>query len=97
MSEDEAVKVYGKEAIKVYRSKFTNMYHAMTEHKSPTFMKIVTVLPEEKIVGMHMLGIAADEMAQWLGVATKLGLTKAQLDSVIAVHPSSAEEFVTMT
>lgn len=97
MSEDEAIKVYGKEAIKVYRSKFTNMYHAMTEHKSPTFMKIVTVLPEEKVVGMHMLGIAADEMAQWLGVATKLGLTKAQLDSVIAVHPSAAEEFVTMT
>ena len=54
--QDEAVKEYGREALKIYRSRFTNMYHAMTEHKGPTFMKMITVLPDEKVVGMHMIG-----------------------------------------
>jgi len=96
LTEEEAVQEYGREAVKVYRSRFTNMFHAMTEHKGPTFMKMITVLPEEKVVGMHMIGIAADEISQWLGLAPKLGLTKAQIDSVVAVHPTASEEFFTM-
>jgi glutathione reductase (NADPH) len=59
-------------------------------------MKLITVGANEKVIGCHIIGLGADEMLQGFGVAIKMGATKADFDSVVAIHPSSAEELVTM-
>ena len=96
MTETEAVKVHGQSNVGIYRCRFTNMYHALTKHKSPTAMKIVVVGEEERVVGIHVIGIGADEMIQGFGVAVRMGCTKADIDNVVAIHPTSSEELVTM-
>jgi len=95
ISEEQARKEHG-DAVKVYTSSFTPMYNALTEHKTQTAMKLVCVGAQEKVVGVHMIGIGADEMMQGFAVALKMGATKKDLDDTVAIHPSSAEEFVTM-
>eukprot|EP00045_Choanoeca_perplexa_P002718 m.26148 g.26148 ORF g.26148 m.26148 type:complete len:454 (-) comp11663_c0_seq1:39-1400(-) len=95
-TEDEAKEKFGADNIKTYNAKFTPMYHAMTERKTKTVMKLVCKLPEEQVVGLHMLGLGCDEMLQGFGVAMKMGATKAQFDSCVAIHPTSSEELVTM-
>ena len=59
-------------------------------------MKLVTVGPEERIVGLHVFGLGADEMLQGFAVAVRMGATKADFDRTVAIHPTAAEEFVTM-
>jgi glutathione reductase (NADPH) len=59
-------------------------------------MKLVTVGPEERIVGLHVIGEGADEMLQGFAVALKMGATKRDFDDTVAIHPTSAEELVTM-
>lgn len=59
-------------------------------------MKLVCAGKEEKVVGLHMIGDSADEILQGFGVAIKMGATKAQFDDCVAIHPTSAEELVTM-
>lgn len=88
--ENEAFKV------KIYSCKFTNMYHAPCNRKSKTAMKLVCQGPTEKVVGLHCIGIGSDEMLQGFGVAIKMGATKADFDNCVAIHPTAAEEFVTM-
>ena len=92
LSEDAATNQYGADKIKIYESQFTNMYHALTERKSKTYMKLVTLLPDEKIVGIHLMGMAADEIIQGFAVAVKMGATKADFDDTVAIHPTAAEE-----
>ena len=75
---------------------FTGMYHALTQHKTITAMKLVCVGDEEKIIGCHIVGYGADEMLQGFAVAIKLGATKADFDNTVAIHPTSAEELVTL-
>jgi glutathione reductase (NADPH) len=94
-TEAEARARYG-DAVKVYVADFTPMYHAMTERKTHTDMKLVCVGPEQKIVGCHILGSGADEMLQGFAVAIRMGATKADFDDTVAIHPTSAEELVTM-
>lgn len=96
LTEDEAIKQYGKDNIKVYTSKFTAMYYAMLEHKSPTRYKIICEGPNEKVVGLHIVGDSSAEILQGFGVAIKMGATKADFDNCVAIHPTSAEELVTM-
>lgn len=96
LTEPEAIDQYGEENVKVYRSQFTAMYSALTQHRQPTRMKLVCVGKEEKIVGLHGIGFAMDEILQGFGVAIKMGATKADFDNCVAIHPTSAEEFVTM-
>ena len=72
------------------------MYHALTPHKPRTEMKLVTVGSEQRIVGCHVIGAGADEMLQGFAVALRMGATKRDFDDTIAIHPTSAEEFVTM-
>jgi len=95
LSEEQARNEHG-DAVKVYTSQFTPMYHALTEHKTQTAMKLVCVGAQEKVVGIHIIGLGADEMLQGFAVALKMGATKKDLDDTVAIHPSSAEEFVTM-
>ena len=73
---------------------FTNMYHAVMSRKTKTSMKLVCVLPGERVVGVHVVGIAADEMMQGFGVAVKMGATKRDFDNCVAIHPTAAEELV---
>lgn len=96
LSEEEAVEKFGKDKVRVYQSKFTNMFYAMTEHKQPTIFKLVVTLPEEKVVGLHLFGMGSDEILQGFAVAIKMGATKADFDSAVAIHPTAAEEIVTM-
>jgi len=95
LSEDEARAIHG-DAVKVYSERFTAMYNAFTERKTKTAMKLVCVGAEEKVVGVHIIGPAADEMLQGFAVAVKMGATKADFDNTIAIHPTSSEELVTM-
>ncbi len=95
MSEEEARMEHG-EAVKIYQTRFTSMYHAFTQRKVQTAMKLVTVGAAEKIVGCHILGPGADEMLQGFAVAIRMGATKKDFDDTIAIHPTSAEELVTM-
>jgi glutathione reductase (NADPH) len=94
-SEAEARAAYG-DAVKVYVADFTPMYHAMTSRKTHTDMKLVCVGPEQRIIGCHILGLGADEMLQGFAVAIRMGATKADFDDTVAIHPTSAEELVTM-
>ncbi len=95
LSESEARSKYG-DAVKVYVADFTPMYHALTTRKTHTDMKLVCVGPEEKIVGCHIIGAGADEMLQGFAVAIRMGATKSDFDDTVAIHPTSAEELVTM-
>jgi glutathione reductase (NADPH) len=95
MSEAEARARHG-DAVRVYSADFTPMYHALTTRKSHTDMKLVCVGPEQKIVGCHVIGLGADEMIQGFAVAVRMGATKQDFDDTVAVHPTSAEELVTM-
>ncbi|WP_115701882.1 glutathione-disulfide reductase [Legionella sainthelensi] len=96
LSEEEAIAQYGKEHIKVYQTRFTPMFDAFTSQKTPTVMKLVTLGQEEKIIGLHVIGLGADEMLQGFGVAVKMGACKKDFDNTVAIHPTSAEELVTM-
>jgi glutathione reductase (NADPH) len=95
LSEDEAREAYGDDVC-VYQTRFTPMYHAMTSRRIPTAMKLVTIGPHERVVGCHIIGRGADEMLQGFAVALKMGATKADFDATMAIHPTSAEELVTL-
>lgn len=96
LSEPEAKERYGEDKVKVYTSGFTDMYSAVTAHRQACKMKLVCVGEEEKVVGIHGIGFGMDEILQGFGVAIKMGATKADFDAVVAIHPTGAEEFVTM-
>ncbi|EEX51245.1 glutathione-disulfide reductase [Pasteurella dagmatis] len=96
LTEPKAIEQYGKENVKVYKSSFTPMYSAVTQHRQPCRMKLVCVGKEEKIVGLHGIGFGIDEMIQGFAVAIKMGATKADFDNTVAIHPTGSEEFVTM-
>ena len=96
LTEPQAIAQYGAENVKVYKSSFTSMYTAVTQHRQACRMKLVCVGKEEKIVGLHGIGFGVDEMIQGFAVAIKMGATKADFDNTIAIHPTGSEEFVTM-
>lgn len=96
LSEEAAVEKYGSERIKVYNSRFTPMYFALNDYRQRCVMKLVCLDEEEKIIGLHGIGIGVDEMLQGFAVAIKMGATKADFDNTVAIHPTGAEEFVTM-
>lgn len=95
MTEAMARQQYGDD-ITVYESRFTPMRYSLSSHKKVTAMKLVCAGSNEKVVGIHLIGDSADEMLQGFAVAVKMGATKADFDSTVAIHPSSAEELVTM-
>ncbi|XP_049671271.1 glutathione reductase, mitochondrial isoform X2 [Accipiter gentilis] len=96
LTEDEAVAVHGRENVKIYSTSFTPLYHAITQRKVKCVMKLVCAGKEEKVVGLHMQGLGCDEILQGFAVAIKMGATKADLDNTVAIHPTSAEELVTL-
>jgi len=106
MTEAEARKHYGSDAIKVYLSSFNDLYYStmplldeagdLPYHKVPSSHKLVCAGPEERVVGLHIVGRASDEILQGFAVAVKMGATKADFDRCIAIHPTASEELVTM-
>jgi glutathione reductase (NADPH) len=96
LTEPQARERFGDGQVKVYQSAFTAMYTAVTRHRQPARMKLVCVGPEERIVGIHGIGLGMDEMLQGFAVALKMGATKRDFDNTVAIHPTAAEEFVTM-
>ncbi len=72
------------------------MYHAFTHRKVKSALKLVVAGPEEKVVGLHIYGSGADEILQGFAVAVRMGATKRDLDDTVAIHPTVAEELVTL-
>jgi glutathione reductase (NADPH) len=95
LTEDKARERYGSD-ITVYQTDFTSMRHALKADGQTTAMKLVCAGADEKIIGIHIIGDNSDEMLQGFAVAVNMGATKADFDSTMAIHPTSAEELVTM-
>lgn len=95
LSEAEAKEKYGED-LKIYQTIFTPMSQALLSHPQKTAMKLITVQSSGKVVGCHIFGEGADEMLQGFALAIKMGATKADFDNVVAIHPTSAEELVTL-
>lgn len=96
LTETQAREQFGDTEVKVYQSAFTAMYTAVTRRRQPARMKLVCVGKEERIVGIHGIGFGMDEMLQGFAVALNMGATKRDFDNTVAIHPTAAEEFVTM-
>lgn len=98
LTEPEARKQHGDENVKIYNSTFNDLYYSVMEpeDKVPASYKLVCVGKEEKVLGLHITGIGSSEVLQGFGVAIKMGATKADFDRCVAIHPTAAEELVTM-
>lgn len=97
LTEQQAKEQYRNDKIKVYTSTFTSMYTAVTQYRQSCKMKLICIGENERIVGLHGIGYGMDEILQGFAVAIKMGATKKDFDNTVAIHPTAAEEFVTMT
>jgi len=97
LTEPAAIEEYGAENVKVRQARFPSMLYAFNEPegKVKTALKLVLTLPEERVVGLHMLGPFSDEMLQGFSVAIKMGATRHDFESAVAIHPTVSEEMVT--
>jgi glutathione reductase (NADPH) len=97
-SEADARKEFGAEfdAITVFKTEFKALKHTLSGSTERTFMKLLVETATDRVVGLHMVGPDAGEIVQGFAVAMKAGATKAMFDSTIGIHPTAAEEFVTM-
>jgi glutathione reductase (NADPH) len=95
LTEAQAREKYGA-GVKIYTSGFVPLYYGVVEHKARANMKLVCVGEDEQVVGCHMIGPGSDEILQGFAVAVKMGATKKDLDDTVAIHPTGAEELVTM-
>ena len=94
LTEDEAREAHDK--IDIYKSSFRPLKHTLSGSQERMLMKLVVDAETDRILGCHILGPDAGEMAQFLAILLKMGARKADFDATIALHPSSAEELVTM-
>ena len=94
LSEEEAVASYGK--MRIYTSQFRAMRNTLSGRDEKTFMKLIVEDSTDIVRGVHMVGPDSAEIMQGIGIAVKMGATKADFDATIGIHPSAAEEFVTM-
>ena len=94
LAEEDARLQYGE--IDVYRTSFRELKHTLSGRDEQTTMKLVVDRASQRVVGAHMLGAHAAEIIQGIAIAIKASATKAQFDATIGIHPTAAEEFVTM-
>ncbi len=94
LTEEEARRRHG--AIDVYRETFRPLRHTMTLREERTMMKLIVERATDRVVGAHLVGADAGEIIQGVGIALKCGATKAQFDATVGIHPTAAEEYVTM-
>jgi glutathione reductase (NADPH) len=95
MTEAEAREKFG-DAVKCYRAKFRPLFHSLTGEPEKTMVKLVVDGNTDKVLGAHMVGEYAAEIIQGVAIAVKMGATKKEFDATVGIHPSSAEEFVTL-
>ncbi|MGH1397433.1 MAG: glutathione-disulfide reductase [Trichormus sp.] len=96
LTELEAIEDYGSDRIKIYRSRFRPMYYTLAGKEEKTLMKLIVNQETDQVLGAHMVGDHAGEIIQGIAIALKMGAKKADFDATVGIHPSSAEEFVTM-
>lgn len=96
LSEAAARERFGA-TVRSYTSRFKALYYGVLDHKVDTHMKLVCTGPQQRVVGVHVIGMGADELLQGFAVAVRMGATKRDFDTTVAIHPTSAEELVTMT
>lgn len=96
IGEEEARTVYGDEAIRVYRARFRPMLHSLTGRDVKTMVKLVVRVEDDRVLGCHVIGKDAPEIIQGFAVAVKMGATKRDFDATVGIHPSTAEELVTL-
>jgi glutathione reductase (NADPH) len=96
MTEAEALRRYGAGEVKIYQAVFTPMSHAFTTRKVKMAIKLVVAGADEKVVGIHVIGPGSDELLQGFAVAVQMGATKRDFDDTVAIHPTVAEELVTL-
>ncbi len=94
LTEEEARKKYG--SVQIFKSSFRPLKHTLTGSQERTLMKLIVDRKTDRVVGCHMVGADAGEIIQGIGIALKCGATKAQFDATVGIHPTAAEEFVTM-
>ena len=94
LSEEAARASHG--AVDVYKTAFRALKHTLGGHEERTFMKLVVNAASQRVLGAHMIGPDAGEVIQGVAIAVKLGATKSQFDATVGIHPTAAEEFVTM-
>ncbi len=94
LTEEKARERYGE--VDIYKAYFRPLKLTLTEKKERVFMKLVVDRASQRVLGAHMIGLDAGEVIQGVAIAIKMGATKAQLDETIGIHPTVAEEFVTM-
>jgi len=94
LSEEDARSQFGE--VDIYKSSFRAMKHTLSGRDEKTLMKLIVDAASQKVVGCHILGPHSGELIQAVGVAVVMGATKAQFDMTVAVHPTAAEELVTM-
>ena len=94
LTEEEARGAFA--AVDIYRTRFRPLKHTLSGRDETVFMKLVVDRASGRVAGCHMVGEGAGEAVQLLGIAVKAGATKAQFDATMAVHPTAAEEFVTL-
>jgi glutathione reductase (NADPH) len=94
LTEEAARLIHG--AVDVYRSSFRSLKHTLSGRDEKTMMKLVVDRASQRVLGAHMVGLDAPEIIQTLAIAVKMGATKQQFDQTVAIHPTAAEEFVTL-
>ena len=94
LSEEQARKKFT--GLRIFKSEFKPLKHTLSGNPERTFMKLVVDAASDKVLGVHMVGAEAGEIMQGFAVALQCGATKAQFDATIGIHPTAAEEFVTM-
>jgi glutathione reductase (NADPH) len=94
LTEAQALDQYGE--IDIYRAKFRNMRHTLSGRDERTLVKLIVDTASQRVLGAHMVGADSPEIIQGLAIAIRMGATKADFDATVALHPSAAEEFVTL-
>jgi glutathione reductase (NADPH) len=94
LSEQAAIEKYGRDQLTIHETQFNSLFYGISKQKIPSQMKLITLKPNEKIIGCHIVGNGADEMLQGFAVALKMGATKKDFDNTMAIHPTNAEEMV---
>jgi glutathione reductase (NADPH) len=94
LTEAQALARYGE--IDIYSSTFRNMRHTLSGRDERTLIKLIVDTASQRVLGAHMVGADAPEIIQGLAIAIRMGATKADFDATVALHPSAAEEFVTL-
>lgn len=95
LSETEARSQFG-DAVKIYRARFRPMFHSLTGKDEKTMVKLVVDGNSDRVLGAHIVGESAAEIMQGIAIAVKMGATKKDFDATVGIHPSTAEEFVTL-